>query len=112
MSPGALTMSITATAAAARHARHLRGRARGLVDVVEREAADHDVELLVGKRQRGGVALDEHDVAASGGGAGREHRARQAEAARNPGPRGEVTADMTGPARHVEDDVVGTDRHV
>src|SRR4051812_13955594 len=45
------------------HAGHLGGGALRLVDVVEREPADHDVELPARERQRGGVALGEHDVA-------------------------------------------------
>ena len=44
-------------------AEHLGDRARRVAEVVERAAAAHEVERLVDERQRGGVALLQHDVA-------------------------------------------------
>ncbi len=95
-----------------RHARHLRGGPRRLVDVVEREAADHDVELLAGERQRGRVALDEDHVAATGGHAGSEHLPRQVDHHGERCAGGQMAPHVPRPAGDVEHHVIRTDRDV
>lgn len=44
------------------HAAHLAEDVDGVLDVLEHLVADNDVESLVGKGQRVGIALDEIDV--------------------------------------------------
>ena len=95
-----------------RDARHLGRGPRRLVDVMEREPADDDVELPVAERERGRVAFDEHDVAASRRHPGREHLARQVDDDREPRPRGQMPADVPRAAGDVEHHVGLGHRHV
>jgi hypothetical protein len=94
-------------------ARHLAAGGGDVVDVVQREAADDDVELRRGERQPRRVALDEdHAAARSPTGRRSRHLGREVDDDREGRRAREVARHLAGAAGDVEHDVARTDGHV